>query len=363
MAVRKIEFTVSSDGITPSVKQFAGVQGDHKATEVVFNIAPELYQSLTAQATNGAKLIYRFDGYDGEGGFKPSDTFEFTETQVSYLLEEWLTRFGGIIKVVLVISALKDDLTQMELFNFPALLQLKNSPEGVEIDGINRESMSTLAQVAKDSANTAVNAKHIAVEAQEKTELARAALENGTVWVFDGGDASGNVDLDGDGTPDMNTADIKFMVDNEMSDDSENAVKNKVIKAYVDKLFKVAKLEAHPIGSLYYSFDKTEPSVLFGGTWERIKDRFILAAGDTYTVGETGGAATHLLTVEEMPSHDHYDGTNPDIIVGAVEGAVSAIVFSNPTMEGARPTTATGGNQPHNNMPPYEVAYCWKRIA
>ena len=243
MAVRKIEFTVSSDGITPSVKQFAGVQGDHKATEVVFNIAPELYRSLKSQATNGAKLIYRFDGYDGEGGFKSSDTAELTEAQLSYELEEWLTRFGGIIKVVLVISALKNDLTQMELFNFPALLQLKNSPEGVETDGINRESMSTLAQVAKDSANTAVDAKNIAVEAQSKTERARAALENGTVWVFDGGDAAGDVDLDGDGTPDMNTADIKFVVDNEMSDDSGNAIANAIVKEYIDKTIANAKKE------------------------------------------------------------------------------------------------------------------------
>ena len=234
MAVRKIEFTVSSDGITPSVKQFAGVQGDHKATEVVFNIAPELYWNLKSQANNGAKLIYRFDGYDGEGGFKSSDTAELTEMQLSYELEKWLTRFGGIVRVVLVISALKDDLTEMELYSFPALLQLKNLPEGSEPGAEGYESMSTLAQVAKDSANTAVEAKNIAVEAQGKTELARAALENGTAWVFDGGDAAGNVDLDGDGTPDVNTADIKFVVDGEMSDASENAVMNKVVKAYVD---------------------------------------------------------------------------------------------------------------------------------
>lgn len=236
MAVRKIEFTVSTDSIEPAVKQFAGVQGDHKATEVVFNIAPELYRNLTTQATNGARLIYRFDGYDGEGGFKSSDTFELTETTVSYLLEEWLTRFGGVVKVVLVISILKNDLTEMELFNFPALLQLKNRPEGVETDGENYESISTLAQVAKDSANVAVDAKNSAMEAQDKTERAKAALENGTVWVFDGGDAEGNVDLDGDGIADVNAADIKFVVDNEMSDNSENAVMNKVIKAYVDNV-------------------------------------------------------------------------------------------------------------------------------
>ena len=41
------------------------------------------------------------------------------------------------------------------------------------------------------------------------------------------------------------------------------------------------------------SFNSTEPSILFGGTQERIKDRFILAAGDSYTAGATGGETTH----------------------------------------------------------------------
>ena len=382
MAVRKIEFTVSLDGIQPAVKQFAGVQGDHKATEIVFNIAPELYQSLTAQATNGAKLIYRFDGYDGEGGFKSSDTAELTESQLSYELEEWLTRFGGIVRAVLVISLLKDDLTQMELYSFPALLQLKNRSDGYMPDAEGYKSMSTLAQVAKDSANTAVEAKNIAVEAQNKTELARAALENGTVWVFDGGDAAGDVDLDGDGTPDMNTADIKFMVDNEMSDDSGNAIANAIVKEYIDKAIaevkKEAALEAHPIGSYYWSSEATEPSELFGGKWERVEGRFILASSDKYKVGETGGEETHKLTSGEMPSHWH------EVVVSANDVVCMATLYKTNAAAGdgwelashGTPVTdreeyapgdlyagTEGDDQPHNNMPPYEVAYCWKRIA
>lgn len=119
----------------------------------------------------------------------------------------------------------------------------------------------------------------------------------------------------------------------------------------------------YPVGSIYMSVNRTSPDLLFGGTWERIQDTFLLAAGEVYEAGATGGEAEHKLTVEEMPSHDHYDGTNPDTVVGAVDGTISAIVFSNPTMEGARPTTATGGNQPHNNMPPYLAVYMWKRTA
>lgn len=359
MAVRKIEYRVKADGIEPAVKQFAGVQGDHKATELIFNIDTTLYESLTEQLSDGGKLIYRFDGYDGEGGICRSDTRDLTKT-VTYPLEEWLTRFGGIVKVVLVISLLKDDLTEMELFSFPALLQLKNLPEGSETDGESYESMSVLAQVAKDSANTAVESAEVAVEAKKKTELARAALENGTVWVFDGGDAEGNVD-------------VKFVVDGEMSDSSENTVMNKVVKKYVDNLMRQAKLDAHPVGCYYWSSEMTKPAELFGGEWEQVQGKFILAAG-TYTDkngeertfevgGNDNGEYGHALTVDEMPSHTHRLRLEwEDNEGGGIVDAWSDQSHARVDMYGTQ-TKSTGGNQPHNNMPPYEVAYCWKRIA
>ena len=71
-------------------------------------------------------------------------------------------------------------------------------------------------------------------EMQYKTEQAKAALENGTLWIFDGGNAEGAIDLDGDDIPDTDVADVKIVIDGEMSDNSSNMVKNKVIKKYVD---------------------------------------------------------------------------------------------------------------------------------
>lgn len=62
----------------------------------------------------------------------------------------------------------------------------------------------------------------------------------------------------------------------------------------------------YPVGSLYWSSKSTNPATLFGGTWVQIKDRFVLACGDTYkTVGETGGASSVTLSVSNMPSHTH----------------------------------------------------------
>ena len=69
--------------------------------------------------------------------------------------------------------------------------------------------------------------------------------------------------------------------------------------------YKLMKL-IYPVGSLYWSSKSTNPSSLFGGTWVQIKDRFVLACGDTYTsVGSTGGASSVTLSVSNMPSHTH----------------------------------------------------------
>ena len=64
-------------------------------------------------------------------------------------------------------------------------------------------------------------------------------------------------------------------------------------------------LSMYPIGSIYRSVKSTDPSELFGGTWQMLKDVFLMAAGDKYAAGSTGGEAEHVLTVEEMPAHSH----------------------------------------------------------
>lgn len=113
----------------------------------------------------------------------------------------------------------------------------------------------------------------------------------------------------------------------------------------------------------WVSPDPTSPAELFGGTWEQIKDRYILAAGDTYASGSTGGEATHTLTVDEMPQHNHsigwrysYSSDNTGFPQLVNNGTVF-VHYEEMFSENA------GGNQPHNNMPPYRAFYVWQRIA
>ena len=135
----------------------------------------------------------------------------------------------------------------------------------------------------------------------------------------------------------------------------------------------------YPVGSIYMSVNSTSPASLFGGTWERIKDRFLLASGDTYSAGSTGGEAQHTLTVDEMPSHRHLpyiDGnTSSDgfrLFMGAdnwFNDAVGTSQFRvtgnySTRYKGSEANTNTvGGSKPHNNMPPYLAVYVWKRVS
>ena len=61
----------------------------------------------------------------------------------------------------------------------------------------------------------------------------------------------------------------------------------------------------YPIGSIYLSVNSVDPSTIFGGTWEKIKDKFLLSSGDTYAIGSTGGNSSTTLEIANLPSHNH----------------------------------------------------------
>ena len=123
----------------------------------------------------------------------------------------------------------------------------------------------------------------------------------------------------------------------------------------------------YPVGSYYWNSNSTSPATLFGvGTWTQITNKFIFAAGGDYASGDTGGEVDHLLTIQEMPSHDHRCIMDQSFFAygGPMEsndGPASGHGYAYPFYYSF--TGTKGGSRSHNNMPPYIVAYCWRRDA
>ena len=157
-------------------------------------------------------------------------------------------------------------------------------------------------------------------------------------------------------------------------------------------------LDVYPVGSIYMSVNNVNPSQLFGGRWEQIQGRFLLAAGGGYAAGTTGGASSQPVSMSvNVPNHWHYFGTenNNNGRFGLAKSKVSAISHSNwggyvgwnghnghqgtdvnapgsaltdndprsLVTDGAHGTATATASTNVNTMPPYLAVYVWRRTA
>lgn len=140
--------------------------------------------------------------------------------------------------------------------------------------------------------------------------------------------------------------------------------------------------ECYPVGSIYMSVNSTNPSTLFGGSWERIQDRFLLASGNSYGAGSTGGSADSVVVshthAQTAHSHGFRDG---DKVWTTASGSTEAGNQISGTAKYYAATAkkdytwitrttgetanihATGVDGTGKNMPPYLAVYVWKRTA
>ena len=152
-----------------------------------------------------------------------------------------------------------------------------------------------------------------------------------------------------------------------------------------------AKLDAHPVGSYYWSNDSTNPATLFGGTWEVLPAGYTLIAQGsgsddfgsyTYTAGQKYGERKHKLTTDELPRHtttSHFQTGFNAFCAGKMwngngasnswinqlniqKGSTSGYSF-NQTIKMDLVSDPVGGNTAHNNLQPSVSAYGWRRTA
>ena len=177
---------------------------------------------------------------------------------------------------------------------------------------------------------------------------------------------------------------------------------------YLYGLLQNTASKLYPVGSVYISFNSADPSTLFGGTWVRLKDTFLLANGDSYAPNTSGGSATKNITVDNLPAHTHscstvgnhthtrgsmnitgwHDSEDSEGVAGGCFTISYRASTNNHRTQGGQENTVvnfdasrswsgatsangshshtignTGSSLPLNIMPPYQTVYMWKRTA
>ena len=186
-------------------------------------------------------------------------------------------------------------------------------------------------------------------------------------------------------TPLDNTAKVIDTLESQENEHT-NAPSINAVRAAIAEYLSVI----YPVGSIYMNVDNVNPGILFGGVWEQIQDKYILASG-TVAAGGTGGAnyidvtsagvvGNHTLTTAELPSHTHtYTDRWPDAVdhqtASAESGSTVEFSYVNAVHVTERTTTTagsgSGGAHNHgftgittryNYKPEYIAVNVWKRV-
>lgn len=148
---------------------------------------------------------------------------------------------------------------------------------------------------------------------------------------------------------------------------------------------------AYPVGTIYISTTDVNPSTFLGGSWAYIKDRFLIGAGNDYTVKQQGGVTEITIERKHLPKFNWYTesgGAHGHYLV--CEYGMSAGLTHNPNqlnyMQPANSSAGTryessspvvwSGSHSHtfymnpntdqsniNILPPYYGAFIFERIA
>lgn len=131
----------------------------------------------------------------------------------------------------------------------------------------------------------------------------------------------------------------------------------------------------YPVGIVIdFGIPDFDPNVRFvGTTWVlhgegKASVGLSRQAGDAdwkKSVGNTFGSDTHVLTIAEMPSHNHNNGDHDGILVRSGEKTYTNgdMNEGEPNLSWSRPMSNTGGDQAHNNVQPSIVDARWRRTA
>ena len=186
--------------------------------------------------------------------------------------------------------------------------------------------------------------------------------------------------------------DVQGTMDGEMQTAITSAINS--LHDTIKTEMQTAMLALFPVGNILETTNDANPSTYIGGTWEQLdaglttitageykethngtEDTYVFTAGSSnFTRNGTSmsGEAEHVITEGELASHGHAihfyndDWNSSDGNSGAYN--IPGIVHDS-TDRSAKNTNrwtdlveSTGGNQPHNNLPPIYGVFKYRRI-
>ena len=180
--IRTITFSATKDGVTPTTIQDAGVQGEHNATKVVFELDAALVQP---------EYKYRFEFVDGAGGWDTTDYIEPDDNNmVSVLMPQSWTAVGAQCLIRLQISVLgTDNVEEMIVYTLAGRLLLADRATGDPMDQEYEKGLSGLIQDIHDAIDQAKAAtiqvgKVVTGEPESNASVTNVGTDTNAVFDF-----------------------------------------------------------------------------------------------------------------------------------------------------------------------------------
>lgn len=145
--VRTITFHASLDGVTPTARQDAGIQGEHNATQVIFQLDSNLIKPT---------YLYRFEYVDGGGGWDTTDHIALMDDSLSILLPVAWTAAGGCGVIRLQVSELDaDNNEELIVYTFAGRLLFADRDTGEPMSSEYEKGLSGLIEDVHDAIDKA----------------------------------------------------------------------------------------------------------------------------------------------------------------------------------------------------------------
>ncbi len=179
--IREIRYKISEDtkSIEPKTRQWAGMQYEDNATEVVFDIS----------ALGITNALCRIDFNSAGAGYQPSENLEFKDDCLRRAIPKHITQYGGEIQVTAVITVLDETgAVTGEALSWPVIVYLTavdKSEEGSkeietnisEIETSVRKAQEEVEETADKVAGMHHELQKVYLTADEIVEIKRDAEE------------------------------------------------------------------------------------------------------------------------------------------------------------------------------------------